>query len=330
MLGGVASGIADALGVEPFVIRIAFAALTVFGGSGPLIYALCWILLPERGRPESLAEHWWRNRNQASWVPIVAIVGAAMFLFAGIGPWEPSSLWPVALIAGGVLLFQRQMSGRAGRPPADPTATTTGAAPADATAGTAEPGEGPSEQPGAPWTGWDPRPPGDSSAYAYQYATPWPPRGKAPKPAKARKRERVPSFLGRLTFGVLLLALAVAALFDLIGIVDLTFATGLAITLAVLGGGMVLGAWWGSGRRLILPTVLVGLALLAAHSDGPDIHDFATDGELGRAHVRPDRAEPGRGHVRALGRPDGPGPVRRGVHLASDGRRGRWVSATWS
>ena len=136
MLGGVASGIADALGVEPFVIRIAFAALTVFGGSGPLIYALCWILLPERGRPESLAEHWWRNRNQASWVPIVAIVGAAMFLFAGIGPWEPGSLWPVALIAGGVLLFQRQMSGRAGRPPADPTAADAGAAPADATAGT--------------------------------------------------------------------------------------------------------------------------------------------------------------------------------------------------
>lgn len=47
MLAGVASGLANYLGVDPTILRIAFVVLTVFGGSGILLYLIFWIIMPE-------------------------------------------------------------------------------------------------------------------------------------------------------------------------------------------------------------------------------------------------------------------------------------------
>lgn len=284
MLGGVASGIADAVGVEPFLVRIGFVALTVLGGSGPLLYALGWILMPERGRRRSLAERWWHQRNQQSWVPIVAVAAAAMLLFAGIGPWEPQGLLAVALVALGVALFRKQLVDQprpaAPFPPPPPATEAEASAPPPA-------GDASYAGSYARFSADAGPRPGDSSAYAYPYAAPWPPR-HAPPPKPARP----PSHLGRLTFGTLLLALALAAILDAIGLVTLTAPGGLAIALAVLGAGMVLGAWWGRGRGLILPTVLVAFALVAANGINAslanvDLAAFTTGGGIGERDYRP-------------------------------------------
>ena len=45
-LGGVASGLADHLGVEPLHARVGFVLLTLMGGFGVVVYAALWILLP--------------------------------------------------------------------------------------------------------------------------------------------------------------------------------------------------------------------------------------------------------------------------------------------
>lgn len=50
MLGGVCSGLGNYFGVDPSLIRLAFVLLTVFGGSGVLLYLILWIVLPEEGR----------------------------------------------------------------------------------------------------------------------------------------------------------------------------------------------------------------------------------------------------------------------------------------
>jgi len=47
ILGGVCSGIAAYLNVSVVLIRIIIFLLTWFGGSGVLIYILCWIIIPE-------------------------------------------------------------------------------------------------------------------------------------------------------------------------------------------------------------------------------------------------------------------------------------------
>ena len=46
-IGGVASGIAHRLGVDPLIIRGVLIVLTVFAGVGVLAYGLAWALLPE-------------------------------------------------------------------------------------------------------------------------------------------------------------------------------------------------------------------------------------------------------------------------------------------
>ncbi|MFZ2025767.1 MAG: PspC domain-containing protein [Microgenomates group bacterium] len=46
MLGGVAAGIGNYFDLDPNIIRFLFIVLTVFGGSGVLMYLLLWLLLP--------------------------------------------------------------------------------------------------------------------------------------------------------------------------------------------------------------------------------------------------------------------------------------------
>lgn len=48
MLGGVCGGIAEQIGVDAAILRIALVAATVLGfGAGAVIYLACWLLMPE-------------------------------------------------------------------------------------------------------------------------------------------------------------------------------------------------------------------------------------------------------------------------------------------
>jgi phage shock protein PspC (stress-responsive transcriptional regulator) len=55
MLAGVAAGIADYLGVDPTIVRIAIVVLTFIGGAGIPLYLAGWLLIPEEGSDLSLA-----------------------------------------------------------------------------------------------------------------------------------------------------------------------------------------------------------------------------------------------------------------------------------
>lgn len=48
MLGGVCAGVAEYFDVDPTLVRLVFAALTLFGvGSPVLVYLLLWLIMPE-------------------------------------------------------------------------------------------------------------------------------------------------------------------------------------------------------------------------------------------------------------------------------------------
>ena len=49
VVAGVCSGIAEYLNIDTTVVRIITAVLTVFGGSGILIYAVAWLVMPDSG-----------------------------------------------------------------------------------------------------------------------------------------------------------------------------------------------------------------------------------------------------------------------------------------
>jgi phage shock protein PspC (stress-responsive transcriptional regulator) len=51
MIGGVAGGLAQHTDLDPLLWRLAFVALTLAGGSGILLYALLWLLVPAEEDP---------------------------------------------------------------------------------------------------------------------------------------------------------------------------------------------------------------------------------------------------------------------------------------
>lgn len=56
VLAGVAAGVGAYLGVDPVVVRVVLAVLTVTGGAGVAGYLLGWLLIPAAGEPDSIAE----------------------------------------------------------------------------------------------------------------------------------------------------------------------------------------------------------------------------------------------------------------------------------
>lgn len=55
MLAGVAAGIADYLGVDVTLVRVAFVVFAFLGGAGIPAYLACLLLIPEEGTDESIA-----------------------------------------------------------------------------------------------------------------------------------------------------------------------------------------------------------------------------------------------------------------------------------
>jgi len=57
MIAGVAGGLADYLGLDPSLVRIAFAVLFLAGGLGIFIYGVMWLVVPEEDdlTPEEFA-----------------------------------------------------------------------------------------------------------------------------------------------------------------------------------------------------------------------------------------------------------------------------------
>jgi phage shock protein C len=57
VIAGVCTGMGAYFGVDPNLVRVAFALLTCFGGIGIGFYALAWLIVPEEGEPSSIAEN---------------------------------------------------------------------------------------------------------------------------------------------------------------------------------------------------------------------------------------------------------------------------------
>jgi phage shock protein C len=64
MVAGVCSGAARYTGVDANILRLGLAVFTIFGGAGIAIYALGWLLIPEEGRPTSIAEDLFKKANE--------------------------------------------------------------------------------------------------------------------------------------------------------------------------------------------------------------------------------------------------------------------------
>lgn len=151
-IGGVASGIAHRLGVDPLIVRGIFIVLSIFAGIGVLLYGIAWALLPEPdGRihvQEAAAGRWSAGMTGAL---ITTVIGFPS-LGSGFWGWGRNGFggffWTVFWIAGAVYLVyylsQRDKS-RNGAPHMNtrpPAAATPGAPAFGATSSASPSGEG--------------------------------------------------------------------------------------------------------------------------------------------------------------------------------------------
>jgi phage shock protein PspC (stress-responsive transcriptional regulator) len=285
VLGGVASGFARWLGIDPVVVRVILVVLAVFGGSGLLLYAIGWLFIPAEGEPRSEADRLLeRSRQPGSASRIVLIVLAVvvgLIVLGGIAstPWVGSwggGGWLLLLAVGGLVLWlvnRPTTTSASGAPPAttwppaaDPPTTVLPTAvlpttvvattvlpdvPATPPVPAAAPGETAAPVPPVP-----PAPPVAGYAYggfgAYPgYATPTPVPAPPPRPR---------SYLGLATASLALVTMGVLASLSISGLVVVPPVVVPAAGLGVLGLGLLVGAVAGRGRWLIalaLPLLLV-------------------------------------------------------------------------
>lgn len=66
MIAGVCAGIGNYFGIDPNIVRVLFAALTIFSaGAGALVYLVAWAVIPEEGETSSIAESYLNKRRGA-------------------------------------------------------------------------------------------------------------------------------------------------------------------------------------------------------------------------------------------------------------------------
>jgi signal transduction histidine kinase/phage shock protein PspC (stress-responsive transcriptional regulator) len=102
MVAGVAAGIAEHLGLSPLAVRIAFVVLLPFNGTGPLLYAVFWAVLPSAPKTGP------RQRDRRQWFPLLALaVGVSIVQrLIGVGGGADAALsWLIAVVAVGAGLI---------------------------------------------------------------------------------------------------------------------------------------------------------------------------------------------------------------------------------
>lgn len=225
VIGGVAAGVADYLNVDPLLVRAGFAGLMIFGGAGLILYVLAWVLIPAQGREASIVEGLLGSLGFPS-----RGVGMAIVVFlavALVGAWMsgygPGLRYRGIALTGLAIIMIGAVLLRWNDMPWN--ASTRGAS------AKASPRQGPES---GDWSG----PPPQVQAIL------------------AQPRERSP--LGWYVLAATLIAVGVLAFVANVPGLHVAPAQYFGVTLAVVGLGLVVGAWWGRARRLIL----LGLLLL--------------------------------------------------------------------
>jgi signal transduction histidine kinase len=101
VLLGVAGGLGERLGVDPVLVRVAFAVLALAGGAGLALYLLAWAVSVEPDG-ELVRERPARRPSARQALALGLIVLGSLLLLREVGLWFGDQIvWPIALAAAG-------------------------------------------------------------------------------------------------------------------------------------------------------------------------------------------------------------------------------------
>jgi phage shock protein PspC (stress-responsive transcriptional regulator) len=94
-VAGVAGGLARHLDVDPLILRVALVVLVFFGGAGLIVYAACWLLVPEDG--DQRAPFNFDDRTRTVALVIAGVIATLALVGDTMGGY--GFPWPLAIIA---------------------------------------------------------------------------------------------------------------------------------------------------------------------------------------------------------------------------------------
>jgi phage shock protein PspC (stress-responsive transcriptional regulator) len=113
MVAGVCEGLARYFDLNPAFYRVGFVVLTLLGGAGILIYLAAVLVIPEEGKPDSIAAEALRGRRERPWsligVGLIAVAAAVLLSRATLWP-QGDAAWVLVLLAGAVILWTQRSS----------------------------------------------------------------------------------------------------------------------------------------------------------------------------------------------------------------------------
>lgn len=237
-IAGVATGLAEYFSVPTWLVRLIFIFLLAPAGLGVLTYLALVVFMPHESEDESPAERWFGgidNPDRAIGIGLAAV--AALVLLASTTAIDGGAVVALALLGVGVVLYQR---GTLGGSKASRDVSAHDAKDAPSTSDAEETNTG----------GRPPRPPREPRAT----------QPREPKPPKAPRAPKQKSNLGAYTFATMLMALGLLGTADITDVLAPKAFHYVAVAISVVGLGLLVGAWRGRSRGLIL----LGLAMLPA------------------------------------------------------------------
>ncbi len=270
-VAGVAAALARRYDLDPTLVRIAFV-VAAFTGVGAALYLAGWIALPEEPADPAAPP----ARRSPRPILVIALAIAAVVSIGSV--FGRHGGWFLPLVAVAVLLYLLHRSrGQRGLPPGGdaPTVETAAGTGAEAAGGSDPGGEAAGHTGARTPPSWDPL---GAAPFAWDLPEP------SPDPAPEPPRRRLP--VTAVTLGAALLAGAAT-----LGILLMTGHLGLGsiplllgVPLAVVGLGLVVGAFLHSGRGLIPFALLLGA--LAWGSLAAPLHAVDRQG-VGDVTLRP-------------------------------------------
>jgi phage shock protein PspC (stress-responsive transcriptional regulator) len=248
MVAGVAQGIAQHLGINPWIPRIVFVVTAFMGGLGVALYAAGWAFIRSDDESASPADRFFSGASTSrSWLGVALIVVAGVIILDNFTFLRGDVVWALAFLVVGLLLYLGYIPSRTGGATSEESSS--------------EPKEGVQQMTTTETPQTVETPSGDSpaggAATPPTIPTPTPPDVPPSKP-----KER--SILGRLTMGVVLLGMGVLAILDNIDAlaIDAHPRHYLAVAVAIVGIGLLVGSVVGRARWLILVGAILVPTLL--------------------------------------------------------------------